>query len=407
MNQSNFKFDSALTREEHDAFVTKQPNCNLLQSAQWAEVKSEWGAMRVGVRNESNEIVAAGLVLIRPLKFGYTMWYMPHGPILDYNSHAILETFLSGIKMMARKSKCVFVRIDPPVHRRMAFSKDIETTPVNIASDRVIARFAHSGFNHLGFTEEMHQNLQPRFTTVTVAPEAGAEFLPTLPRRTRRFVKDAAARFVEVTRGGLADLDDFMSVIEKTEQTKGVRLRNKDYYEKLLTTYGDNARLYLGRINLVTAMDTYQRRIAEAEAELSKLTDKAPKRKMTLTQQIASYKKNLAFLQERHPIDGDVVAVAGCIAVLYGTGFEMLYAGMNRDYGKIPAQDAVYVSMMQEAFDDGAAYACIGGVENDLNDGLLEFKEHFNAQVVEKIGEFDFPVRKTMYRAIKFALDHR
>ena len=91
----------------------------------------------------------------------------------------------------------------------------------------------------------------------------------------------------------------------------------------------------------------------------------------------------------------------------YGTGFEILYAGTNRDYATIPAQDLVWVDTLQLAFDGGANYASLGGVDGSLDDSLLTFKSRFNAVIFEKIGEFDLVVNKPIYAAFDWYMKRK
>ncbi|MCF2706957.1 peptidoglycan bridge formation glycyltransferase FemA/FemB family protein [Arcanobacterium haemolyticum] len=400
---SPYVFVTQIHSDEFDAFVTKRPECNLLQSSSWAKVKESWDSVLTGVRDERGELVAAGLVLIRPLSLGYTMWYLPHGPILDYSRADVLSFYLTKLASYARTTRCVFIKVDPPVA--------LEAAPLEAISGArdphalgVLDQFTDAGYRHLGFTAHMHDTLQPRFTTATLRPQG--DLLGTLPKRTRRFVKDAKNRYVDVVRVGHDRLDDFMAVISETEGAKGIRLRNRSYYERLLDVYGDNAMLYMAYIDVAGALEKYHQRIADAEGSLASLAANATQKRREYTQQIESHRKQIEALAQ---YSGRTTALplAGCIGVLYGTGFEMLYAGMSRAFPKITAQDLVYVEMMNAAFDAGATYCSMGGVANTLDDGLMKFKAHFNPLVIEKLGEFDYPVRPVLYRAVKFMLDRR
>ena len=403
----NYRLDSAVTAAEYDAFVVQQSNCNLLQSSNWAKVKSGWDSKRIALRDSDGAIVAAGLVLIRPLKLGYTMWYMPHGPILDYANLALLQEYLRQLAAIARPTKCVFIKIDPPVALE-AVEKEKLTGVRDPQALAALQAIQAAGFRHQGFSEHMHETLQPRVTTATLRPPEGKTLLDVVPKRTRRFVKDAQARFVTVKKSGFAELDDFMAVIEHTEDAKGIRLRPRAYYGALLDIYGEDAVFYMAYLDLPEAIAKYREKISQAQAKLAALPENAKQKRKEAEQQIASSSKHIEYLESRLAAgDAGVMPLAGCLSVLYGTGFEMLYAGMNRNYAKITAQDLVYVNSMNEAFKRGARYCSIGGVENSLDDGLMEFKSHFSPIVIEKLGEFDYPIRSLLYRGVRFLLRHR
>lgn len=401
-----YSFAPSTDPAEYDAFVTSQPNCNLLQSSKWAKIKEGWDSSLMSLRNTRGEIVAAGLVLKRPIKFGLTFWYLPHGPILDYSNTEVLTAFLNGLTAEAKKSKAISVRIDPPVPLKSGEPGNFpeERDPAALAiKDNIEA----TGFQHGGFFMGLHETLQPRFMTATMRPEEGKDVMSILPRRTKDLVKRAKKRHAESKRGTIDDLDEFMDVITETEHTKDITLRSRHYYELIMETYGDDAVLQLGYLDIKKAIEIYKRDIEEGERKLAELPVESKNKRSQLESQIASYKKNLAEITERQAIDGDYVTLAGCLSVRYGHAFEMLYAGTNRNYGTMPAQDLIWVDILQDAFDNGASYVSLGGVDGSLEDSLLEFKSRFSPVIYEKLGEFDYPIIKPLAKALRWFLAHR
>ena len=79
-----YHFEVNIDKKEFNEFVQNHPYCNLLQSYQWADVKENWDHMHTGVYDENHQLVATGLVLIKRLPLGFTMFYLPRGPIMDY-----------------------------------------------------------------------------------------------------------------------------------------------------------------------------------------------------------------------------------------------------------------------------------------------------------------------------------
>ncbi len=404
---NTFTFDTHLTADEYDAFVTSRPECNVLQSSRWAVIKNTWSHTLTAVRNESGKILAAGLVLKRPLPLGFEMWYLPHGPILDFTNRELLRFYLRCLATQARNSRAILIKIDPPVALEAAPLSE-RTGEANPLALLVREDFLASGFLYRGLTTSMHDTLQPRFTTATMRPTEGTDILAAVSKRTRRFVKDAENRYVQVRRVGAEALEDFMYVISRTEEAKSIQLRSRTYYENILHTYGEDALLYMAYLNIDEACAGYKERIAAAQEKLASLGEQAPQKRRELEQQIASHNTQLNFLHERTMAgDPENVPLAGCISVLYGSGLEMLYAGMNRNYAKIPAQDAIYIETMRKAFSRGARYASMGGVANSLDDGLTTFKSHFAPLIIEKLGEFDLPVRPLLYKVIDYMLARR
>ena len=76
-----YSYKIGITAEEHDEFVKNSPQTNLLQSSDWAKIKDNWGNERLGIYQDQ-KLVAVASILIQPLPLGFTMLYIPRGPML-------------------------------------------------------------------------------------------------------------------------------------------------------------------------------------------------------------------------------------------------------------------------------------------------------------------------------------
>lgn len=395
-----YTFIESVPVERFDAFVRGHEYSSLLQTSPWASVKNAWGHHLTGLEDASGHLVATGLVLVRRLPLGQAMWYLPRGPVADIRNTDIVTAYLSGLAAFAKRHGATLIKADLPYIRRSLRLDDYPGTADPNADDFVRAIEA-IGYRHQGYLPAMESTIQPRFSAVTYAD---AHFLDNLPNRTKRFVKDTEARFVTVNREGRDALGDFVFVISQTEENKGISLRSLEYFETIWDAYGDDTYLYMARIDVAYALDQMKQKLTDVTQELDRLPINQPKKKKQLQIQQESYQNLVDFYHERLTADGPNQVVAGALGVDFGYGFELLYAGRNSAFGKIPAQDAVYVRSMQDAFERGAAYTSTGGVPGTLDDGLTQFKSHFNPHFVEMVGEFDYPVRPLLYRAMMAAL---
>ena len=92
-----YRFTLDIQKEEYDHFVKNHQLCNLLQSYDWAKVKSNWGHLYTAVYDD-DKLVACALVLIRELPLKMTMFYLPKGPILDYENKELLSFYFQELK---------------------------------------------------------------------------------------------------------------------------------------------------------------------------------------------------------------------------------------------------------------------------------------------------------------------
>ena len=379
------KFLTNINNEEYTEFIKSHKHGNMMQAIEWSAIKNTWGAVRVAVSDDEDNIIAAAQVLTRK-----GLWYLPRGPILDYNNKELLGFFLTNFKKFAKTKQAKLVKLDIPIavkDEKLANFKDVN---VDRSNDELIKTFKSYGYNHKGFSLDMSSTIQPRFNTVTKLEQPVPDLFS---KDTRRLIRDADKKFVEVRRCGKENLDDFLFALACTEKRKNISLRGREYFENLLDTFGDNALLYISYINVEKALKECHNRKENLEKEIEELGEKSPKKKRTLEEQVAGTDKLIALFNglEIEDKSKDQV-ISAAITIAYGNHAEIIYAGMNEDFAKLPAQYKVFSDTMKKAQEMGISEVSMGGIEGSLNDSLLGFKSKFSPNIVEYYGEFDLVI---------------
>lgn len=379
------KFLTDINNEKYTEFIKSHKHGNMMQAIEWSAIKNTWGAVRVAVSDDKDNIIAAAQVLTRK-----GLWYVPRGPILDYNNKELLEFFLTNLKKFAKTKQAKLVKLDIPVavkDEKLTNFKDVDG---DYSDDELIKTFKSYGYNHKGFSLDMSSTIQPRFNTVTKLEQPVPDLFS---KDTRRLIRDADKKFVEVRRCGKENLDDFLFALACTEKRKNISLRGREYFENLLDTFGDNALLYISYINVEKALKECHNRKENLEKEIEELGEKSPKKKRTLEEQVAGTDKLIALFNglEIEDKSKDQV-ISAAITIAYGNHAEIIYAGMNEDFAKLPAQYKVFSDTMKKAQEMGISEVSMGGIEGSLNDSLLGFKSKFSPNIVEYYGEFDLVI---------------
>ncbi|MEZ7741549.1 peptidoglycan bridge formation glycyltransferase FemA/FemB family protein [Gemella sanguinis] len=379
------KFLTDINNEKYTEFIKSHKHGNMMQAIEWSAIKNTWGAVRVAVSDDEDNIIAAAQVLTRK-----GLWYVPRGPILDYNNKELLGFFLTNLKKFAKTKQAKLVKLDIPIavkDEKLANFKDVD---VDRSNDELIKTFKSYGYNHKGFSLDMSSTIQPRFNTVTKLEQPVPDLFS---KDTRRLIRDADKKFVEVRRCGKENLDDFLFALACTEKRKNISLRGREYFENLLDTFGDNALLYISYINVEKALKECHNRKENLEKEIEELGEKSPKKKRTLEEQVAGTDKLIALFNglEIEDKSKDQV-ISAAITIAYGNHAEIIYAGMNEDFAKLPAQYKVFSDTMKKAQEMGISEVSMGGIEGSLNDSLLGFKSKFSPNIVEYYGEFDLVI---------------
>ncbi|MDD6919813.1 MAG: peptidoglycan bridge formation glycyltransferase FemA/FemB family protein [Eubacteriales bacterium] len=383
-----YKFLTEIDKAEYDEFVASHPLNSLLQSYNWKEIKDNWTPIYTGVKDGEGKLKAAGLMLIQTVKGLVSVGYMPRGPIFDYNDRELLDFYFSNLKKLAKAKKLLFIKMDPKVVLRSALINDFVSAEESSEALSVIEALKQQGFYWKGKTIEMGETFQPRFDATTFLCD---DFKKVLSSATRQKINRAEKKNVVIRKsnGSKEDLMRFQDILEKTMERKSISLRDVSYFEKMVNAYPDGYRLSFAELHISETRETLNDRINEIEDKISELANKnAPKKMKELEQNKAAIERSLEELNNIDT-DEDIITLAGIISIGYGDTLEMLYAGFDVRYKTYFAQYLLYLKTMEEAYSDGFSKACMGGIQGSLNDGLLEFKQHFVPNIEEYIGEFD------------------
>lgn len=394
---SEFTYKNEIPQAEFDAFGSSHPLCNLLQSYNWSKIKSNWGSMHTGVYKDG-KLAGVALVLIKQLPFGFTMFYIPRGPIMDYEDQELVAYYFKQLKKEGRRHHCLFIKMDPCIEVGVYPSGD-QTRPRN-GNEKFVARIEQAGAIHQGYTMTLDESIQARFASILNKPE---DLLGAMPKKTKKLIKEADKRHLEIISGKEELLDDFAKLVEMTESRKHVSLRNREYFGHLIDAYGDDSIIMLAKCDPKKIMDECKERLANLEAQLEALPENQKKKRFTLEEQKASVLKDIANVQEVIDTVGsdDPRPIAGVLTIRYGRTCEMLYAGMDDRFRRFMPQYKTYLENFQWAFDNGVEEFSMGGVEGSLDDGLTHFKDNFAPLIHEYIGEFDIPVYRLLYKPAK------
>lgn len=381
-----YSYKIGITAEEHDEFVKNSPQTNLLQSSDWAKIKDNWGNERLGVYQDQ-KLVAVASILIQPLPLGFTMLYIPRGPIMDYQNSELVAFMFQSIKTYAKSKRAVFAKFDPSLFLRKGLigqeAKDQEATL------EIIQSLKECGVEWVGRTEDMGETIQPRFQA-NIYKEYFTE--DQLSKSTKQAIRTARNKGVEVIFGGTELLDEFAALMKKTEARKGIHLRGKDYYEKLLTTYAGQSYITLSRINLAQRLASLKEQLEKNQAEASRFNEKTKPGKVDNNRQEKErLEEEIQFLNQELKDSQEIVSLSGTLTLEFGGTSENVYAGMDESFRRYQPAILTWYETAQHAFDRGADWQNMGGVENHLDGGLYHFKSKFNPMIEEFVGEFNLP----------------
>lgn len=350
-----------------DRFVTSAPNGHLLQCWAWGELKRAfgWTPVRAALwEPSSQEVLAGAQVLLRPLPLiGYSMAYIPKGPVLNWSDAACCELFFAGLHFFLRRQRVAFLRIEPDLPENVfpvsaAHGEALTHSPSHLdhadtllggiysaaLGNAVARRLGNIGFQHV---QDHIQQL--RTIVIDLIPDEAT--ITLRQHKTRRYNAQLAARKGVTVRpaSSLSDLERWYALFEITRARDGFASRSFAYFRQLweLLRPAGQAQLFL----------------AEHEGKL----------------------------------------LAGAFTTLVGKQSIYLYAASSNEERKLMPNDLLQREMILWAKRQGATLYDMWGIAQtddpaDPLAGVTHFKRGWGGQVVEYLGAFDYPYAPLAYQ---------
>jgi peptidoglycan pentaglycine glycine transferase (the first glycine) len=337
-----------VTETTWDESIINLPNSHILQTTEWAEVKSEvgWRSFPLTWKNDNGEITAAANVLVRslrPLGIGPKMsiGYIPRGPMLDWNDQPLRQKVFSGIEQFAVDNGLIFLKIDPDVElgRGIPGDEKAEEYPLGKV-----------------FSEELAQRKwkysveQIQFKNTAILDLSGTEedWLKRMKQKARYNLRLAQRSGVTIRTAKEDELPALYYLYAQTASRDHFIIREEAYYLGVWTCF----------INAGMA----EALIAEVEGQL----------------------------------------VAGVMLFHFGKRAWYLYGMSSPLHREKMPNNLLQWEAMRLAKSKGCETYDLWGApdvfdESDSMFGVFRFKDGLGATVVRTVGAWDFPVKPGLY----------
>jgi len=190
---------------------------HVLQSAGWGELKAVTGW------NVRRFVLEGGVaqVLLKPLPLGLSVAYAPRGPLVAPEH---LGEAIAALREALARERCASLLCDPEAPDDPAIRASLARTGVSASPVFV----------------------QPRRTLLMDLSKGDEELFAAMRKKTRQYIHKAerAAVVTEESR----DVDRFMKVLSAVGQRDRFAIRSREYFETLLSAFGDRALLMFARI---------------------------------------------------------------------------------------------------------------------------------------------------------------
>ena len=397
-----------LNESEFEAFSNNHPYGSFHQTVSWGKLKETngWKYYLVGIK-EKDDIKAATLILEKKLFLNKTILYSPRGFLIDYNNKDLLKLFTNEIKKFAKKKHAIFVKIDPYVIYK---ERDIDGNyiPNGIDNSKVVDNLKQLKYKHHGFNVYV-EDLQPRFAfALNLENKTIDDVMNNMEPKTRQLIRKNIKNCIKARELSLNELNIFTDIMKHTSKRRGFIDRPYSYYEKMLETFKDKAKVTISELHVKEYIDFISKEIKENKKLIIDYTneiennpkisiEKTNRKIKELEETNIRLSKKLDEAIEINK-DGDIIVLGGIIFLLHGSEVLSLYGGAYEKYMDFLSPYTTNYEMIKYAVENKYKKYNFYGITGDFKNkdkemyGLYDFKRGFGGQVEEYIGEFDLIV---------------
>jgi peptidoglycan pentaglycine glycine transferase (the first glycine) len=348
--------------QEWNNIIASLPGAHLLQTSEWAQVKSiyGWEAMPFIWRDLSAEdpstrgkIIAAAMILKRTVPFSWFPWkmsilYSPKGPLMDWGDELVRRRVLDDLQKFTRQQRGIFIKADPDV----VLGCGVPGAKGSVEEEKgqvVVGDLSRRGWR------SSRDQIQFRNTVMVDLVPPDEEILMRMKQKTRYNIRLAQKKGVVVRPGVIDDLPLLYRMYAETSIRDGFVIRNENYYRSVWTTF----------------MSTERSGIAPCAEPL-----------------IAA-------------VDGMPVAA---LFIFYFAGRSYYLHGMSREAhrDKMPNY-LLQWEAIRHAREAGCKTYDLWGAPDDFSEsdsmwGVFRFKEGLGGQVVRTLGAWDYAPQPLWYK---------
>lgn len=403
-----------LSPEAYNSFVSTHPRGDVMQLTAWGELKETTGWTYDYIAlGQDGKPVAGAMILYRSMG-PFTLAYAPRGPVVDLSDELLTRSIFNLMLETAAAKGAFLLKVDPD-------------TPVD---DRKTMDLMKSmGYRHRGWDRSMTFNAQPRFAAITYLTDEPME------EQFKRFSSKVRGTIRRTMRNGLffeiagADkLPQFSKLIDITAERENFSGRPLSYFQALYRLFEPlrsdtiDMQLFLTGVDLEERIAKNYADIQDREREMARLRERqAAGEELTAGQldQLGQLERNTERLREelsdfeaRIEAGESKVYLAGALYLQCGERGYYLYGGSSNDYRDLMPNYFMQWKVLNYAHERGVRIYDLGGITGmddgdpalDPAPGLWDFKKRFDAERVERLGEFDLifrPLYAKIYQTVQ------
>ncbi|MBN1536554.1 MAG: peptidoglycan bridge formation glycyltransferase FemA/FemB family protein [Anaerolineales bacterium] len=216
--------------ESWDGILRAFPDSHVLQTREWAQIKSQFGWQSMyKIWREEGQVFAAAMILMRTVQLGFLpikwrIMYVPKGPLLiNWSNTMHRDMVLNDLYALAQENEAIFIKIDPDIITGFGLPGDVDYNETD--TGKSVVEHMHS--LKWQFSQEQ---IQFRNTVIIDLTQDEITLLKNLKQKTRYNLRLASRKGVNVRMGDEHDFETLFHIYAETASRDGFVIREKQYY---------------------------------------------------------------------------------------------------------------------------------------------------------------------------------
>ncbi len=399
-----------LTEEEFDQFSKNHKYRTIYQTSSYGKLMAQNGfeSYYLGFQNNQGTLVGATLILYRKAFLNYRYAYCPSGYLIDYTDPDFLMELTQKLRKFLYHNHFIFLKIDPPIPCSER-KEDGSILSYNPEMNSILKNLEDCGYQHTGFNL-FFENTKARWNAVLKLHASNAKLYQGLEKQVRNKIKKADKSGILIYQAPKEDLPQFYEFIKKKHY------RTLEYYQQLMDAYGEDAELYLAKIDpykyVQKSKESYEKVLEENEYLTRKMQDKSIKgksirrimnRKMESDRILGMDQASLHRSTKLFQTNPEGIVVGGAIILKMGNEIDLLIEGFDKKYSSFNPNYYLKWELIQKFNKENYQYFNMNAIVGEFKkknkySGLNEMKFGYGAVGVEYIGEFNYIINPIAYQ---------
>lgn len=389
---------------EFDDYAKTHPLGSYHQTSSYAMLASEQGYEYdlLGFVDDQGKIKAASLILYKKLGMFNRYGYAPKGFLIDYHDTELLKEFTKALKKYYYKKNFAFIKVNPEIS---VGTMDYKNKIVNYNQNHIL----ESTLRGLNFKKmESNKRFETKVPIYNAIQVLKTTNLKTVNKNTRNKIRKGLKNGLYLEKTNRDGLDILFPFIKNKKNHTIYHYYN--YYNAF--SRNNDIDIFLVKINfedcLINLRERYEIELERNNKIVNRVMEKPSKenlrRKLESDTVLNTIKDNIA-LATNGLAKNKEQYIAGAITIKYKNRVYILITGYDKNFKMFSPNYFLHYQLI-EYYKNDFDFIDLNGITGDFTaenpyKGLDEFKLGFNPYAFEYIGEYDFIINESLYKAME------